>query len=158
MLGTLHIFIGCQTSASPLDVWAALEAAPRWPEVQHDLIEARIEPDEILAPGAAIRVRARPGTRARDKSYRVIEGKKPCRLVIESGSTEFRARTSYKIEGSPGGGARVSITSEVQPVWWLHKITTEISRRFYTRELTAATKPRLRAMLTLAERIAAERV
>ena len=66
MLGRITVTRTFATAASPSAVWAALEAAPRWPEVLTDLIEARIEPDGVLAAGAVIRTRARPGTKAVD--------------------------------------------------------------------------------------------
>jgi hypothetical protein len=51
MLGSLTATRTFATSASPSAVWAALEAAPRWPEVLTDLVAARIEPDGVLAEG-----------------------------------------------------------------------------------------------------------
>lgn len=152
MLGRITVTHTFTTTASPTAVWSALEAAPRWPEVLTDLVSARIEPDGVLAEGAIIRTVAKPGTRAVDMTYRVTAADPRLHLAIESQADAFRARTGYAI-ASFVSGARVTVTSEVEPVWWLHRITTELARRSYTKQLEAVMEARMRPMLTLAERI-----
>ena len=152
MLGRISISRMFPTSASPSAVWAALEAAPRWPEVLTDLVSARIEPNGVLAPGAVIRTVAKPGTRAVDMSYRVVAADPRLHLAIESGGDDFNARTDYAIDAF-AAGARVTVTSVVEPVRWLHKITTSLARRAYTRQFEAMMDARMLPMLALAERI-----
>ena len=157
MLGRVTVNLVFPTSAPPEAVWAALESPQRWPEVQYDLIDARIEPDGVLRQGATIRTWARPGTAAVDMSYQVAEAQKPSRLAIEmgGGGLHFRGRTEYAIEAD-GAGARVTITSDVEPVLWLHKITTALARGWYTALMTANVRARIQPALALAERIASE--
>ena len=121
MLGHIRITETFSTTAPPAAVWAALEAAPRWPQVQSDLIEARIEPDGRLIAGATIRTKAKPGTAAVDMSYRVVEAERPSRLKIEAASAgHFRSRTEYRIEPEGDGlvvranGEPASIIGAVQ--------------------------------------------
>ena len=158
MLGRIAVNLVFPTSAPPAAVWAALESPQRWPEVQFDLIDARIEPDGVLRQGATIRTWARPGTAAVDMSYQVVEAQKPSRLAIEmgGGGLHFRGRTEYTTEAD-GAGSRVTITSDVEPVLWLHKITTALARGWYTALMTANMRARIQPALTLAERIASER-
>jgi hypothetical protein len=153
MLSRIEVVRTFATSAPPEAVWAALEAAPRWPEVLSDLIEARIDPGGVLAPGAVMRVRARPGSGSADMSYRVTAAEPPHRLAIKSEGEHFTAQSEYRIERS-GPGSRVTMTARAQPLLWLHKITTALSRRYYTNFFGNAVESRTRAMLTLAERIA----
>ena len=70
-------------------------------------------------------------------SYQVVEAQKPSRLAIEMGGAglHFRGRTEYAIEAD-GAGSRVTITSDVEPVLWLHKITTAWARGWYTALMT----------------------
>lgn len=153
MLGSITITRTFATSASPSAVWAALEAAPRWPEVLTDLIEARIEPDGVLAEGAVIRTVAKPGTRAVDMTYRVVAADPRLSLIIESAMpAQFRARTEYLIDPF-AAGTRVTLTSWVAPIRWLHRIGVELARRSYTKQLEAALELRMRPMLELAERL-----
>ena len=138
-------------------VWAALEAAPRWPEVLTDLVEARIEPDGVLAEGAIIRTVAKPGTRAVDMTYRVVAADPRLHLAIESGKPTLSAPAPNTRSPAFATGARVTVTSAVEPVRWLHRITTALARRSYTRQFEAAMEARMRPMLALAERIQQER-
>ena len=86
MLGRITVTHTFTTTATPTAVWAALEAAPRWPEVLTDLVSARIEPDGVLAEGAIIRTVAKPGTRAVDMTYRVTAADPRLHLAIEFAS------------------------------------------------------------------------
>jgi Polyketide cyclase / dehydrase and lipid transport len=152
MLGRITVSRTFSTEASPSAVWAALESAPRWPEVLTDLVSARIEPDGVLAPGATIRTVAKPGTRAVDMTYRVVAADPRLHLVIEAEGDGFRAHTEYAIDAF-AAGSRVTVTSNVEPVRWLHKITTALTRRAYTRQFEAMMEARMLPMLALAERI-----
>ena len=152
MLGRLTFSRTFATTASPTAVWAALEAAPRWPEVLTDLVSACIEPDGVLAEGATIRTVAKPGTRAVDMTYHVVAADPRLHLAIEAAGDGFRAHTEYLIEPF-AAGARVTVTSQVQPTRWLHRLTTGLARRSYTRQFEATMQARMRPMLTLAERI-----
>jgi hypothetical protein len=153
MLGSLTATRTFATSASPSAVWAALEAAPRWPEVLTDLVAARIEPDGVLAEGAVIRTVAKPGTRAVDMTYRVVAADPRLSLIIESDiPRRFHARTEYLIDPF-AAGARVTLTSWVVPIRWFHRIGVELARRSYVRQLEAALELRTRPMLDLAERL-----
>lgn len=152
MLGRITVSRTFPTTASPSAVWAALEAAPRWPEVLTDLVEARIEPGGVLVTGAVIRTIAKPGTRAIDMTYRVVAADPRLHLAIESGANHFHARTDYAIDAF-AAGARVTVTSAVEPVRWLHRITTALARRSYTRQFEAMMAARMLPMLALAERI-----
>jgi hypothetical protein len=156
MLRPLTVSCVQSTTASPASVWAALQAAPRWPEVLHDLAEARLQPDGVLAVGAEIVTRAWPGTAAVDMSYRVSAAEAPRHLVITSETAQFRTRTEYTIEAADGG-ARLSITGQSEPVRWLHRVSTTLARVPYTQFMTAWLQTRSRALLALAERIEAER-
>jgi hypothetical protein len=152
MLGRITVARSFTTTASPAAVWAALEAAPRWPEVLTDLVSARIEPGGALTVGAVISTIARPGTRAADMAYRVIAAEPRLSLTIETATGELRARSDYQIAPFVTG-ARVTVTSEIEPVRWLHKITMTLARRSYAAQFEAALEARTRPMLALAERL-----
>ena len=141
------------TSAPPQAVWAALEAAPRWPEVLDDLTEARIEPNGKLAVGAVMRSFAKPGTDAADMAYRVVAARRPRHLAIEAEVGHFRSRADYAIEASDGG-ATVTLAAAIEPTRPLDKIIVFLARRRYLGQFKAGLQKRMRAMLTLAERIA----
>ena len=68
----------------------------------------------------------------------------PRRLAFESGGAplHFRAHTEYDIVAD-GAGARVILTCKVEPVHWLHKITTEFARRWYTELFATNLKSRM---------------
>jgi len=152
MLGRIILTRTFATSATPTAVWSALETPARWPEVLTDLVSARIEPDGVLVTGAVIRTVAKPGTRAVDMTYRVVAADPRLHLAIESAADDFRARTDYAIDAF-ATGTRVMVTSVVEPVRWLHRITTELARRSYTRQFEAMMDTRMLPMLALAERI-----
>lgn len=141
------------TSAPPQAVWAALEAAPRWPEVLDDLTEARIEPNGKLAVGAVMRSFAKPGTDWADMTYRVVAAKRPRHLAVEAEVGHFRSRADYAIEASDGG-ATVTLAAAIEPTRPLDKIIVVLARRRYLGQFKAGLQKRMRAMLTLAERIA----
>jgi hypothetical protein len=143
------------TSAPPAAVWAALESAPRWPEVLDDLTEARIEPNGKLAVGAVMRSFAKPGTDAADMAYRVVAAKRPRHLAIEAMVGNFRSRAEYAIEGSDSG-ATVTLAAAIEPTRALDKLIVALARKRYLGQFKAGLQKRMRAMLTLAERIADE--
>jgi hypothetical protein len=152
MVGRITVSKTFSTSASPSAVWAALEAAPRWPEVLTDLVSARIEPDGMLVDGATIRTIARPGTRAIDMTYRVVAADPRLSLTIESEVPGLRARSEYLIAPFVTG-ARVTMTSEIEAVNWLDRIRTALARLACTAQVEANLEVRTRAILTLAGRI-----
>jgi hypothetical protein len=152
MLGRITVSHTFTTTASPTAVWAALEAAPRWPEELKDLLEARIEPDGVLAEGAIIRTVAKRGTQAINMTYRVTVADPRLHLAFESEADDFRARTDYAIAAFVRG-ARVTVTSVIEPVWWLHRVTTALARRSYSSQFEAMMHARVPPMLALAERI-----
>jgi hypothetical protein len=152
--GSITVTLAFTTVAPPAAVWAALEAAPRWPEVLDDLVSARIEPDGVLAVGAVMRSFAKRGTQAADMAYRVVAAERPRHLAIEAALGHFRSHASYEIEADSDGGAQVILTAGVEPTRALKKVIMLLSRRRYLGKLKAAVDQRMRAMLTLAERIA----
>jgi hypothetical protein len=152
MLGRIALSRTLATAAAPAAVWAAYEAAPRWPQVLTDLLSARIVPDGVLAAGSTIHVVARPGTRAADMTYRVVAASPPVSLALESEAMDFRARTEYAIAAN-GAGSSVTVHCRIEPVRWLHRLTTALARRYYRDQLATMIETRTRAMLTLAERI-----
>lgn len=153
MLGRITVTRVFSTGATPTAVWAALEAAPRWPEVLTDLVSARIEPDGRLAEGATIYTVAKPGTRALDMRYRVVAAEPRLRLVIESAiPVPFVARSEYLIDRF-AAGTRITLTSQLVPTNWLQKLVAILRSRSYAEQLDAALELRIRPMLTLAERI-----
>ena len=141
------------TSAPPSAVWAALEAAPRWPEVLDDLTEARIEPNGELVVGAVMRSFAKPGTDWTDMTYRVVAAKRPRHLTIETTVGHCRSRADYAIEASDGG-ATVTLAAALEPMRALDKVILFVAGRRYLGQFKAELQKRMRAMLTLAERIA----
>jgi len=141
------------TSAPPAAVWAALEAAPRWPEVLDDITEARIEPDGKLAVGAVMRSFAKPGSDAADMAYRVVAAKRPRHLAIEAMVGNFRSRAEYTIEESDGG-ATVTLAAAIEPTRAVDKVILALARKRYLGQFKAGLQKRMRALLTLAERIA----
>ena len=89
-------------------------------------------------------------------SYRVVEAERPSRLKIEAASAgHFRSRTEYRIEPD-GDGTRLTISAEVEPVLWLHKITTQLARGWYARQLSENLRARTGPLLALAEETATQ--
>jgi hypothetical protein len=156
MPSTIAVTLTLSTSAPPVAVWAALEAAPRWPEVLDDLTRARIEPNGVLAVGSVMRSWAKPGTDAADMAYRVVAAKRPHHLGIEAEVGNFRSRANYAIERNGDGGAQVTLTAEITPIRGFDTIIVFLARRRYLGPFKSGLQKRMRAMLTLAERIVAE--
>jgi hypothetical protein len=153
MFGTITVTRSFATSASPSAVWAALEAAPRWPEVLTDLVEARIEPDGVLAEGAIIRTVVKPGMNVVDMTYHVVAADPRLSLTIDSEIPgRARARTEYLIDPF-AAGTRVQLTSRIEPIRWLHRFGVALARSAYTRQFEAALEVRMLPMLALAERM-----
>jgi polyketide cyclase/dehydrase/lipid transport protein len=153
MPSSITMTLTFSTSAPPAAVWAALEAAPRWPEVLDDITEARIEPDGKLAVGAVMRSFAKPGSDAADMAYRVVAAKRPRHLAIEAMVGNFRSRAEYAIEGSDGG-ATVTLAAAIEPTRAVDKVILALARKRYLGQFKAGLQKRMRALLTLAERIA----
>jgi hypothetical protein len=152
MPSSIAITLTFSTTAPPAAVWAAIEAAPRWPEVLDDLREAWIEPDGRLAVGAVMRSIAKPGSDAADMAYRVVAARRPRHLAIEAMVGNFRSRADYAIEAGDGG-ATVTLTAAIEPIRPLDKVIVFLARRRYLGPFKAGLQKRMRAMLTLAERI-----
>ena len=153
MPSSITMTLTFSTSAPPAAVWAALEAAPRWPEVLDDITEARIEPDGKLAVGAVMRSFAKPGSDAADMAYRVVAAKRPRHLAIEAMVGHFRSRAEYAIEESDGG-ATVTLAAAIEPTRAVDKVILALARKRYLGQFKAGLQKRMRALLTLAERIA----
>src|SRR5262245_17865291 len=154
MPSSVSVTLTVSTTAPPAAVWAALEAAPRWREVLDDLTSARIEPDGVLRAGAVMRSFAKPGTEAADMAYRVVEAKRPRRLAIEAEVGSYRSCANYQIEPDGGGGAQVTLNAEIVPTRGIDRLILYFARKRYLGKFKAGVETRLRAMLTLAERIA----
>ena len=155
MPASVSVTLTISTTARPAAVWAALEAAPRWREVLTDLASARIEPDGVLRAGAVMRSFAKPGTEAADMAYRVVEARRPRHLAIEAEVGNFRSRAIYDIEPIPEG-AQVTLTAEIAPTRGFDRVIMFFARRRYIGKFRAGMHKRLRALLTLAERMAKE--
>ena len=155
MPASVAVTLTLSTPAPPSAVWAALEAAPRWHEVLTDLASARIEPDGVLRAGAVLRSIAKPGTEAADMAYRVLEARPPRRLAIEAEIGNYRSGAVYDIE-SNADGAQVRLAAEIVATRGFDRVIMFFARRRYIGRFRAETHKRLRALLTLAERIAAE--
>ena len=120
-----------------------------------DLARARVEPDGVLEAGAVMRSFAKPNTEAADMAYRVVAAKRPHHLEIESEVGNFRSRARYQIDGNRDG-SRVTLTAEIEGARWIDRVIVSLARKRYLGQFKASLEPRLRAMLTLAERIAQE--
>ena len=153
MPSSIAITLTFSTTAPPAAVWAAIEAAPRWPEVLDDLREAWIEPDGRLAVGAVMRSIAKPGSDWADMTYRVVAARRPRHLAIETTVGNCRSRADYAIEASDGG-AKVTLAAALEPMRALDKVILFLAGRRYLGQFKAELQKRMRAMLTLAERIA----
>jgi hypothetical protein len=153
MPASISVTLTISTTAPPAAVWAALEAAPRWPEVLTDLASARIEPDGVLRAGAVMRSFAKPDTQAADMVYRVVEARRPHHLAIEAEVGNFRSRAAYDIE-TIEDGAQITLTAEIMPTRGIDRLIMALARRRYIGKFHAETKRRMRAMVTLAEQIA----
>jgi Polyketide cyclase / dehydrase and lipid transport len=152
----IAVTLTVSTVAPPTAVWAALEAAPRWPEVLDDLAAARLEPEGVLQAGAVMRSFAKPDADAADMTYRVVAAKRPRHLEIEAEVGNFRSSASYRIEGNRDG-SRVTLTAAVEGLRGIDRIIAAFARKRYLGSFKAGVERRLRAMLTLAERIAQEK-
>ena len=120
------------TSAPPSAVWAALEAAPRWPEVLDDVAQARIEPKGELTVGSVIRSYAKPGAETADTVFRVAAARKPRELTIEAQAGAYRWRDSYTIERDrENGGTKVTLTAVVEATRALDRILLFLARKRY---------------------------
>ena len=155
MPSPIAITLTVSTAAPPAAVWAALEAAPRWPEVLDDLARARAEPDGVLKAGAVMRSFAKPNTDAADMAYRVVTAKRPHHLEIEAEVGNFRSSAHYQIDGNRDG-SRVTLTPTIEGRRGIDRLIASLARKRYLGQFKASLEPRLRAMLTLAERIAQE--
>jgi hypothetical protein len=150
--GLVKASVTLTTAASPAAVWSAFEEAPRWPEVLADLLEARIAPDGKLAPGAVIRSKARPNTRAVDMRYDVIEAVPAQSLILASHWKGLRGRTRYLFEPI-GDGTRITVASEMATENLIGRLVMAFWRAQYATQLVASLQTRTQALLNLAERM-----
>ena len=150
--GLIQVSITLTTAASPAAIWSAFEQAPRWPEVLTDLVEARIEPDGKLVPGAVMQSKARPNTGAADMRYDVTEAVPAQSLALASHWKGLRGRTRYTFEPI-GDGTRVTVSSEMEAESLIGRVAMAIWRAHYATQLVSALQTRTRALLTLAERM-----
>jgi hypothetical protein len=142
------------TPAAPAAVWAALSNPQRWPEVLSDLREGLIESPGGLAEGAIIRTFAKPGTRAVDMTYRVVLAVPEQKLSFRSEGKDWCGATDYSIEA--GGLTRVTLSVTIEPTAFWPRLAVRLWRGVYLEQLATNTRPRMLAMLKLAETIARE--
>ncbi len=142
------------TPAPPAAVWAALASPHRWPETLTDLREGVIEPPGLLREGAVIRTFAKPGTRAIDMTYRVALAVPEQRLAFSTDGAAWRGETAYTIEAD--GNTRVTLSVAIEPKGFWPRLAVRLWRTVYREQLAANTRPRMLAMLKLAETIARE--
>jgi len=156
MPATITATLVFSTTAPPTAVWAALEAAPRWPQVLDDCASARIEPDGKLAEGRVIHSRAKAGSESVDTASRVIAATRPRELTTETDVGNYRWRDSYAIASDGQGGARITVTSAIDALRPLDKVILFFARKRYLNAFTVGIQKHVRALVALAERIAQE--
>ena len=143
------------TAAPPSAVWGAFAAVERWPEVIPDLGYARIEPPGPLETGAIIRASAGPANAPVGIEYRVTRAEPPHRLTLETDTLEWNGRTDYTIDAD-GSGSVLHVVSTMDVIGTLLRVQMFVVGRRMTEQRTEALRARTKAMLVLAERIAAE--
>ena len=152
-----HVLTATDTFTTPAPataVWAALASPHRWPEVLTDLREGLLEPPERLVAGATIRTFARPGTKAADMTYRVTMADPPRRLAFRSEGKNWKGATDYTIEAD--GVTRVTLSVSLEPSGFWPLLAVRLWRSAHLAQLATNTRPRMLAMLKLAETIAGE--
>ena len=143
-----------ETTAPPAAVWAAFAAAPHWPRVLDDLVQAWIEPDGRLEVGALIETRALPDSISLNMRYRVVEAEPERRLLLASTGRGFAAETLYLIYPL-AAGSRVRVESGFEPDTLGGRLIMWLNRKPATAQLSRAIAWRTSALLTLAEELAA---
>ena len=138
------------TSATPEQVWRALEAATRWPETIRTLSDVVLEPDGPLMPGSRIRSVSEAGAK---REERVVEAEPPHRLVLAIDDEDFRARTEYRISAEDGG-CEVAVTSTLQARGLGQSIRFLLWRDRMEPMLKTTLRERAQGIIDLAERIA----
>jgi len=147
----LVVTVTLETDASPDTVWAAFETVSRWPEVIPDIAEGRIVPDGKLESGAVIETRAAPGRPMIDMSYHVVTVEPPHRLVLLSRANGFIALTDYGVRRTEF--TEVTATATVEAERFVGGFSARLMRKSHTEHLTRSVERRLRALLTLAEKM-----
>jgi uncharacterized protein YndB with AHSA1/START domain len=140
--------------APPQAVWDALESVGRWPEVIPDLAAIRAEPPGPLSPGTVIHTRTGPAAAPVDMEYRVLAAAPPRHLLLETETYDWLGRTDYTIEPDDNG-ARVTVVSTMNVTGKLLRIQMLVVGRTLNKQRETALRARTRALLTLAERMAA---
>jgi carbon monoxide dehydrogenase subunit G len=143
-----------QANAPPSAVWAALENVVRWREVIPDLMSIRLEPSGALTADAIIHTRTGPADAPVEMEYRVLEAAPPRHLLLETETYDWLGRTDYTIEPD-GDGAQVTVVSTMNVTGKLLRLQMLVVGRTLNKQRETALHSRTRALLTLAERLAA---
>lgn len=140
--------------APPQAVWSAFEAVARWPEVIPDLSAVHMEPPGALLPGNIIYTRIGPAAAPVEMEYRVVEAEAPRHLLLETETADWLGRTGYTI-ATDDTGARVTVLSTMQVTGRLLRLQMFTVGRTLNQQREDALRARTRALLSLAEKIAA---
>ncbi|HZL30147.1 MAG TPA: hypothetical protein VFC54_03685 [Pseudolabrys sp.] len=89
------------------------------------------------------------------KGYRVIEADAPRHLLLETETYDWLGRTDYTIEPDDGG-AQVTVVSTMNVTGKLLRLQMLVVGRTLNAQRADALRVRTRALLTLAERMAAQ--
>ncbi len=138
------------TSASPEEVWRAVEAGARWPETNASLREVAFEPDGPLAIGSLIRSVSLTGAK---RNERVVEAEPPHRLVLVIEDEDFRSRTEFEI-GPGEDGTDIMSRGSLEARGLGQTIRFLLWRERMTPMLKTTLRERAQAIADLAERIA----
>ncbi len=141
------------TSASPAEVWRALEAVAQWPETNASLREAVLEPDGPLAVGSLIRSVSSTGA---TRNERVVEAESPRRLALVIDDEDFRSRTEFDIAVGEDGTDIVA-TGSLEARGIGQTVRFLLWRERMTPMLKQTLRERAQAIADLAERIAGGR-
>jgi len=144
------------TSATPDQVWTALEAAPRWPEVLSNIAQAWIDPAGELVEDAVIRTKAAPGQPYVDMDYYVLLAKPAERLIFASRANRFRAVVEYRLTPL-NEGTELKVTGEIIPEGMISGLGLAWKRKAHANAAAFSMRRRAQALLDLAEDMAAGR-
>jgi uncharacterized protein YndB with AHSA1/START domain len=102
-----------EIEASPDRVYDVLADPTRlgdWVTIQEELEEA---PEGDLEPGSTLRQRMKVAGRRFHLSWKVIEAKRPSRIVWEgNGPMGSKAKATYELSADGGGGTKFSYCNE----------------------------------------------
>jgi len=154
LLAPLQIVETLTTTATPEQVWAALQAAPRWPEVLSNLGQAWIDPIGELVEDAVIRTKAAPGQPYVDMDYYVLLAEPPTRLVFASRANKFRAIVDYRLRPLDDDRTELAVSAEILSETMLGRLGLATRRKAHTKGAAFSMRRRAQAMLDLAEDMA----